>query len=79
MYPAVDPDAQQDPHAEHPHSETDHDAIEQQQLNDGDPSGTFQMSQEPDGGSARGGRKKRSEGSTEDWTRIRKDNHVSTW
>lgn len=74
MYPAVDPDAQ-DPHAEHPHSEAEHDAIEQQQLNDGDPSGTFQMPQEPDGG-ARGGRKKRSDANAEDWTRIRKDNHV---
>lgn len=77
MYPATDPDAQQDPHAEHPHShsEADHDAIEQQ-LNDGDPSGTFQMPPEPEAGTARGGRKKRSDATTEDWTRIRKDNHV---
>jgi len=74
MYPTVDPDAQQDPHGEHPHSEADHDTLEQQQLNDGDPSGTFQMT-EADGGPARGGRKKRSEASPEDWTRIRKDNH----
>jgi len=70
MYPAVNPDDQQDPHAGHPRSHSE-DAVEEH-LNDGDPSGTFQMSEV---GTTRDGRKKRSEASSEDWTRIRKDNH----
>jgi len=72
MYP-VDPDAQQDPHTGHPRSHSE-DAVEEQ-LNDGDPSGTFQMSQESEAGTTRDGRKKRTDGAPEDWTRIRKNNH----
>jgi len=73
MYPAADPDAQ-DPHTRHPRSHSE-DAVEEH-LNDGDLSGTFQMSE---AGITRDGRKKRSDASSEDWTRIRKDNHVSDW
>ena len=76
MYP-VDRDAQQDPHTGHPRSHSE-DAVEEQ-LDDGDPSGTFQMSQEPEAGTTRDSRKKRPDASPEDWTRIRKDNHVSDW
>lgn len=76
MYSTVDPDGQPDPNGDHPHSHSDADPDGLDGMN-GDPSGAFGMPSDVDvDGSGRGGRKKRSETTTEDWTRIRKDNHA---